>query len=628
MPLRIPKYVQIENFRLSMFYRFMQVGIVVPLVLYFFATEQYSMALPLKEHIFIGHSVRGWPNPTVLEQVAKEKTAEPWCKNPSDYNFLGDFLGAYDMLVADFNFVGHRCASVCSSTNSADHCIHPPETWVTDGPGQVLLLTSVRDTLYQKDGSSASKALILPFADFLSVAFKVSYQELDKTLVRFGKLPRESTGTVYTSNDFDLATKFESSCKDPATGVMKTKIIKEIPPGEDLSLTVPELFKLACDEGYLDSIQEGAGTNLHPGAKHMKGALGRIVGAEFTVNVFIKASSPNSNQNSATVKATLNPLSFVGGSSNSFVDINGTSTFRQRQYNGIRVRFVAEGVQTVVDINNVILNISALVVYVTLPIIMIKFFAVYCLGHLSTIYYKVVYSKFNIARECGATATRLMASTQTFHQLEDVTDADGDGIHGDTGISRKVMKAYIKDVLQYRKTVLDENEMQQFVELAFNEVDVEEHDTLDHDPKSYLSIAKSMITDFFDIDAHKGSRSSKNLGPQCINIDEFTNATHSAFPISFESVVTLFDKDRSQSILERMFTPDKLKSALKKAKLTELMKRRSNSMKRDQLLSGDIYSQGIGFQDQEDEEEEEEDESAQGDDVVLRKSADPCVEWR
>jgi len=618
MPLRIPKYVQIENFRLSMFYRFMQVGIVVPLVLYFFLSEQYSMALQLKEHIFLGHSVRGWPNPTVLEQVAVEKAAEPWCKNPSDYDFLGDFLGAYDMLVADFNFVGHRCASVCTQANSADHCIHPPETWMTDR-SQVLLLTSVRDTLYQQDGSSVSKALILPFADFLSVAFKVSYQELDKGLVRFGHRPRESTGKVFTSNDFNLATKFESSCYN-AEGVMETRVVKEIPPGDDLSLTVPELFQLACNEGYLDNIQDGAGKNLHPGAKHANGALGRIVGAEFTVSVFI-----NADENSATVKATLNPLSFVGGSSNSYVDRNGSSTFRHRQYNGIRVRFNADGVQTVVDINNVVLNVSALVVYVTLPIIMIKFFAVYCLGHLSTIYYKVVYSKFNIARECGATATRLMGSTQTFHQLEDVTDADGDGVHGDTGISRKVMKAYIKDVLQYRKTVLDENEMQQFVELAFNEVDVEEHDELEHDPKSVVSTIKAMIIDFFDIDAHKGSKDTKNLGPQCINIDEFTNATHSAFPISFESVVTLFDKDRSQSFLERMFTPDKLKSALKKAKLTELMKRKQQTMREEKRS---MREESIGFQEAEEEEEEEEDQSAEGDEMALRRSADSCIEWR
>merc|ERR1719272_1702281 len=104
-----------------MFYRLMQVGIVVPLVMYFFLSEQYSMPLPLKEHVFISQTLRGWANPTVLAQVAAEKMAEPWCKSPKDFDFLGDFLGRQDFLSDyDFRFVGSQCASICSSTSASE----------------------------------------------------------------------------------------------------------------------------------------------------------------------------------------------------------------------------------------------------------------------------------------------------------------------------------------------------------------------------------------------------------------------------------------------------------------------------------------------------------------------------
>jgi hypothetical protein len=509
------------------------------------------MPLPLKEHIFIDQAVRGWQNPTVLESAAAEQAKTPWCTNPHDYNFVADFLDKHDFLSDyDFQFTNHKCAAICShSTVDRESCMHPPETWIKEGKNELMLLTAVRDRIYHANGTAESKAFLLPFAEFLSVAFKISYEELDRTILRLGHTARSVTGRVLKSADFAYPTKFISSCGET---------IKEISPGEDLVLSVPELFALVCHKGYLDAIQPSAGTNLASGAKYATGALGRIVGVEIAVSIFI-----NDDTRSAEVSARLIPVTFVGGTkSETFREGDGIK-MRLREYNGIRVRLTSDGIQTVFDLNNVILNVSALVVYLSLPIIIIKFFAVYGLGHLSKIYRGVVYSKFNIAVECGAMATRLMGSSATFHQLEDVADANGDGILGDTGISRKVMKAYVTDVMQHRGKTLDAEEISQFVELAFNEVDI------DINPEAADTAwgnIKAAIIDYLDIDATHHHKNEDRLGPACINIDEFNMAFHSAFPISFDSVVKLFDKDRRQSFLERAFTPDKLKQALTKAK--------------------------------------------------------------
>lgn len=579
----------------------------------------------------MSQTVRGWANPTVLATVAAEKMAKPWCSNPTDFDYVGDFLGEYDFLSDyDFRFVGGKCAKVCSeaTVTSGQPCFHPPETWMREGIDNLLLVTSVRDTLYEANGTSISEAYLLPFADYLSVAFKLSYEELDRTIFKLGHDARKPTGVVFTSDGFLQPTKFMSSCGT---------LIKEVPAGEDLTLSVAELFALVCNEGYLDEIQARAGKNLQNGAKHPLGALGRITGADITIGITVDAFT-----NSATVTGRLTTNAFVGGSRNEYVVRDGRRVFRDRQYNGVRIQFLGDGVQRVFDVNNVILNVSALVVYLSLPIIFIKFFAVYCLGHLSTIYYRVVYAKFNIAKECGATATRLMGSAQQFHQLEDVTDADGDGVHGDTGISRKVMKAYMRDVMQYRGNVLDDAEMQQFVELAFNEVDDEDHSKAE--PGTYLSTLKAMAIDYFDIDASKGhdmtARDSTEI--DCINIDEFNNAFHSAFPIAFDSVVKLFDKDRKQYILERIFTPAKLKEAISRAKLLELKKR-------DRFLdaySGDADASkdkpttdspiGYGLSDKHQEDSEQDTKGGEKD--ALRRSgrgdiradvrAEQYVDWR
>merc|ERR1719482_1862925 len=126
--------------------------------------------------------------------------------------------------------------------------------------------------------------------------------------------------------------------------------------------------------------------------------------------------------------------------------------------------------------------------------------------------------------------------------------------------------------MQYRNQDLDETELQQFVELAFNEVDTE--DIRKEVPHGWFGAIKAMVIDAFDIDATAKEKLTESVGSApCINIDEFNKAFHSAFPISFDSVVKLFDKDRKQSCMERLFMPDKLKHALGKAKQIELAKR-------------------------------------------------------
>jgi len=596
MPLRIPKYVQVENFRLSIFYRLMQVGIIVPLIMYFFATEQYSKPLSLTDHIHIDTTVRGWQDPALLAKLAADKASEPWCKSPSDYNFVGDFLSnEQDPNLYDFQFKGHRCATVCGATNKDSDCLHPPDIWMKEGQNEYLLLTSMRDTFYHPNGTNSAKAFLLPFAESLALAFKISYRELDKTVFRTGHTARPVAGNVLSSSDFQRPTKFVSSCG---------KGFKEIAPGADLVLSVPELFSLVCMEGYLDEIHASAGRNFMSGAKNPIGALGRIVGAEITISVYVDANSKE-----AEVKATLSPLAFVGGSrSEAFVE-NGATSLRFRQYNGIRIRFVSDGLQTVFDINNVILNISALVVYLSLPLIFIKFFAVYGLGHLSKIYKDVVYSKFSIAKEVGAMGARLMGSSATFHQLEDVADANGDGICNDPGISRERMKEQIKDVLQHRGNTIDENEMQQFVELAFAECDTGE-DFIDHH-RSFCSNMILAIKDFVDIDTHHEMDASGDSGVATINIDEFNTAFLAAFPISFDSVVKLFDKDRKQNCLERFFMPGKLNDALLAAKLIEMQKRDSVSPTASPSLVGSVGAAGAGSA------------SAASAEVALRSSANP-----
>lgn len=417
----------------------------------------------------------------------------------------------------------------------------------------MMLLTSFRDTLYRKDGTETSHSFLVPFADSLSIAFSVSYGVIDGTVFRIGREERSPTGEIMSSSQFTQPTKFISSCGN---------VVKETDPGGDLMLSVPELFEMVCEPDYLDSIQPKAGQNLHEGAKYQNGALGRVIGAEISLRVFI-----DSTANTATVRASMSPTAYVGGSYHETVGTPTGDTLRLRQYNGIRVSFSADGVQTVYDVNNIILNVSALVVYVSLPIIIIKFFAVYCLGHLSKIYRAVIYAKFNIAAECGRTATRLMSSTSSFHSLEDVTDADGDGIHGDTGISRRAMASYIQDVMKHRDKELDEAEIRQFVNLAFNEIDIE--DIQNEAPSTIWGNIKAMIIDFFDIDTGYQTRKKSGDGFTAnINLDEFNNAFHSAFPMNFESVVKLFDKDRNFGILEGCFMPDKLKEAIKRSKDT------------------------------------------------------------
>merc|ERR1719329_897439 len=81
-------------------------------------------------------------------------------------------------------------------------------------------------------------------------------------------------------------------------------------------------------------------------------------------------------------------------------DDNGSPVFRER-YGVLVVCRDGRTFFRYPDVNVMIVNVTSILVFLAIPMRVVAFFAVNFLGHLSTIYKRVLYEEFSISKSCG-----------------------------------------------------------------------------------------------------------------------------------------------------------------------------------------------------------------------------------
>lgn len=320
------------------------------------------------------------------------------------------------------------------------------------------------------------------------------------------------------------------------------KVARVLPASPSIDISIWELLELTGNPDLLNGYRDLAGDNMMPGGRP-GGPSPRIAGME--IRIVIECFSPPSvylsqfeiDDDVGDVACTMSPQlsskawtywwqqQFVGAG------------VRYRYTHGVRIRIETRGKFDFVDFNSIYLNCVSIMVLMALPGKVIYYLTMYGLGHMSSIYRRVICTDFDIIEQVAGMTTRLMANSTSFVHLQDIHGKD----INHSGVSKHRMAERIVRVM-HKKHQLDEVEVSNFVQFCFDIMQTEEKET------NLLRKASSFISQL------KQSSSSQSL-TEMINMDRFSNAVMSAEPISFDDVVDLFDKHRKHSIMERMFFP-------------------------------------------------------------------------
>lgn len=551
MALSFPKHVVIVNQRLSLFYYFWMSVMFVLLTVMFFGFEQYSKEIPLAGHVQVNLWPTGLAGPGAVERImstALENFQKPFCQRPQDFDFWWD---------ASWKYTNHTCASFCVTASQTD-CLSSLDTFIGEGPSQILLTTQIEKTFVPKVvGGSApeTQRFFVPTTEALSVGFAYSF-DLPLEKVQTSRM-RWLLGSWQWLGPKTLT---GSSSENVLTVTVddQGKPIKAVRPSSSSPvLSVSDLLTMAGKPNGLDSF--AGHENAMPNAAHKAGPLTRISGA--TLALEVNCYESHRGDIAHLLEGSWDgPACYVGVRDGNKWYSWSSATRREAAedtagakgenlylYHGLRVIGKGDGMFKVIDINNIYLNIVSFMVLMGLPKALILFFTITFLGHFSKIYKGVIEEEFSIVEQVGGMATRLMSNSATFVDLE-ASGSDGGG----SGITKGRMRERLRESLKHRGGRLDRDEVESFVNFCFRAV------SSNNIGKKRIRPSKSFLLGALGASETDGDDVHKDH----IDIDCFSKACASLDKIRFEAVVKLFDRDRRVRFLESVFMPPYMRKYL------------------------------------------------------------------
>jgi len=201
--------------------------------------------------------------------------------------------------------------------------------------------------------------------------------------------------------------------------------------------------------------------------------------------------------------------------------------------------------------NAVLVYITSALVLLQLPMKLVRFIALNCLGRLSRIYNSVVVQDFDVVYHCARAIVLLASQSVCFLELADKPGPDGDDYGG---ISRQRMLERVQAVVRHRAGVLDAGEVTALSDFAFKRMRTTSK-VMSH---GLMDLKEFSAFGFHPFRCKASKRDSVDgQAEEILDIDHFCRATGSD-ALSLEDVVALFDRDRRFFPGERFFTPPEL----------------------------------------------------------------------
>jgi len=545
MPLDLPQSVRIQNARLQVVSLVLYILVSAIVVAQFAYFRQYGQLVPVEGSgdVF----VHGTSNESHLVEYHQNKSRESFCRKPADFNYWYDQEGR-------LRYDNHSCIQPCAACGSGCNvgCVKLPELVFVETPASIVLTTQIQE-----------KA-VTPGKDEYINYFVSTVEALSVQLNFRLRVPSAPWFAVSASQQRWVS---HSSYHDVRTAVLDSKgtLWKVIGPGQRCEFTVNELLQLAGHvDGSLDTPQVLAGRNYHPGSIP-DGPVARISGVEILMKLLCGDAEVSAARIDLQVSSSSPVCILIVRDSPAWVVIQSAGRNASRSYRGVRVKVQMSGHQTSLSMNSIFLNIASSIVFFQLPRGIIFFIAIWCCGHVSAIYRHIVRRNFSIAAEAGAMTMRLLTHEVAFNELQSQSpEVLKHGV-----LSKAEVSHGLTHVMERRGRSLDVSEMQQMLDFCIDSVG---NTFSGADNKENRTSVLSDMCDGIDHLGHEFQEAfgcgkpMKHFAESNIDLDKFASACSSMDPISFDSLIKLFDKDRRISFLERFFMPMRLRRCLEKSK--------------------------------------------------------------
>lgn len=537
MGVRLQKYVEIYNLRLTLLYWIVRVCFLAGFMWHFWYSRLYAKQVDMAEYVRATLRVRGYNDAGSLRMAMnKALNQSAFCRSPKDYDYVWD----------TWSYVDHTCIPLCPQGQTSYDCFLKDEMVLQDShPPSALVVTQITDvftpSIYAMQESNSTNPK------------NTNYLAMSADTVSFSiavELEAPGPGGILALADSDDRVRGSSSGRKgfiPLTivGVHSDgslwKTFQSSPSGINLSLK--ELLLLSGHPDLLDGQNDLAGENQLQGGR-AGGPANRISGMELKVLVdCFNPYRPHLGDVPSAEDVAVCSLRVVKQTV-AWVEQERQDHLpggvRIRYYHGVKIVVQTGGIFEFIDHNKVYLNLVSLIVLLGLPTKLVRIMIMYMLGHMSVLYKRALCEDFNLQLVIAGMAARLMALSASFVQLEDVTK------NGSEGISVRRMAERMDRVFGKRQE-LDETERIALVRFCFDQIVHAEWGSQRHEVKHTLKRIGQELgivqIPTYDPSAHT------------IDLDHFSNACSFNDAVAFDSVVSLFDRHRRTTLLEHVFMP-------------------------------------------------------------------------
>mmetsp|Transcript_86123 Transcript_86123/g.252002 ORF Transcript_86123/g.252002 Transcript_86123/m.252002 type:complete len:843 (-) Transcript_86123:98-2626(-) len=512
-----PKFVCINNPRLALLYWVVTIIVMGIAIISFAYNENYLGRMKADAEVFATSWRLARPMREILS-AANGDMNRPHCVTP----------GSSDYAYGSVNYTGITCAPICSA-GASQPCVTPGELYhVKYGRDFFFPTLFVEETFDATMGNISRSNHFVPAVEGSILAFSHQYT-LKKASQKISEAPSFESGH---SSDADV---------DQFNQVLTVLLgrdgteVQRWPAGQAIVLTMGEIFqhvKLAeysdevsrmdldskysrVDEDIIDEPQD-AGVSVRVSGATIYADL------HYTNEGACKPSTGDSrvyvNDHAGKVACmTLRGIRhFVSDRVEMVLDEDGSSKIRQ--YNGIRIEFRTTGEFTYLDGTALSFAITTLLVWYQIPLLLIYIFITTVLGKLSEIYSRVIHQSMSIKEAVTGLGSRLVGHSSAYL---DLAESGADGIDKMRMIER------------FRKIFADNEE-------------------LDDD-----EVVK--LVDYIH-DSMTGQAKDEEAPNSKVLIEHFCASATSNEPLSFGSIVHIFDQDRSTAALEGIFNDEAIQA--------------------------------------------------------------------
>lgn len=560
--VQVPKYVKLNNTRLSVLYMIITFVVFVIVGGHFYYTEQFARRVPVAEYVNFDIWVNQASNPESMTAGFNARANHPLCKDPGSYAYWYDAEGVW-------TYEDHECARVCLDGEDwrDTNCLFPNAFFDRETPSKVFLKSEQQVFLYKKDSYDGRKVKIsssfFPSVEKLEIEFSIAF----KVPIVSPWLPDQ--GDTDLRENTDVGSTFEG-----ITLVYldhQRNVYKLGDRTDNAKLTVAELLEMSGDRDALINRADDSPLNYKPGSRPL-GPTRYIKGIDIKVIVECWQKEKDLWKDGKTYTVPKRPsdsaICYILVERNRGVWASLRRTYLQQDgslldvlAHGLRIEVQAHGYFSYWDFHSIYLNvIAALVILNVVPRAIIIFIATNLCGALSEVYSRVIFEVFNVGEQIGGTVARLLTTSFAYSELSHATDA---------GISRDYILHCLKETLKDRlvsetteegdkAAVLDLVELKAFASFAYRAIMHPLHYKKNLANHSKRKVKRSAAIEDLDLEDEL-----EEDFKDPINIDKYMTSCSTLEPIGFEALVRLFDQNRPRHFLEKFLTPAAIEAPIR-----------------------------------------------------------------